>query len=443
MSGHLPLEQTGERLRSQGLCSAAMSPCGNSKTGEMIAPGCPYAIRAPSTLRRTWLESIHAHPPLALALLLSGCSSGNQHGTTETAHARQEGESARLTSYLDAAYETELATSPEHLTSQGRKEQYDKLDDRSEAALDRTLEWRRKSVADMKSMFDYNLLTDDAKTSYDIWAQELDRAERRKAFRRHTYIFTPGDDHTGLPQFLINFHRVDDKRDMEAYISRLSLLDDALDQLLVRARAAAADGIRPPAFAFAQVIDEVKRVTTGAPFTRGPDAALFADAKAKIASLAKDNKITKEEATSAYRRGVEGVDDGGEAGVRAGRRLARSRQKERVERRPRCGHASRRRELLHGRTLPADDDHDDRGRNPRARPGRGRAPSRRDGSRQGQGRVQGHAGRVLQVHAQRPAVLLSEHGSRTRRAISRSRRNISATCRRSCRSTSACFRRRG
>lgn len=233
--------------------------------------------------------------PLALTLLLSGCSNGN-HGTIDTAHASQNADSARLTSFLDAAYETELAKSPERLTNLGRKEQYDKLDDRREAALDRTLEWRRRSVADMKSMFDYNLLNDDAKTSYDIWAQELDRAERRNAFRRHTYIFTRGADHTGLPQFLINFHRVDDKRDMEAYISRLSLLDDALDELLVRARAAAADGIRPPAFASAQVIDEVQRVTTGAPFTRGPDAPLFADAKAKIASLAKDNKITMQEA---------------------------------------------------------------------------------------------------------------------------------------------------
>src|SRR5947207_1243363 len=176
--------------------------------------------------------------PLALALLLSGCSSDNQDRTTDAAHAKQDDESARLTSYLDAAYETELATSPEHLTNQGRKEQYDKLDDRSEAALDRTLDWRRKSVADMKSMFDYNLLNDDAKTSYDIWGQELDRAERRKAFRRHTYIFTRGADHTALPQFLINFHRVDDKQDMEAYISRLSLLGGALDQVLVRARAA-------------------------------------------------------------------------------------------------------------------------------------------------------------------------------------------------------------
>ena len=114
--------------------------------------------------------------------------------------------------------------------------------------------------------------------------------------------------HTGLPQFLINFHRVDDKRDMEAYIARLSLIDDALDQLLVRAKAAAADGIRPPRSRSTQALDEVKRVTTGAPFTRGPDTALFADAKAKIAALKDGGKITADEAAALTGGRVEGAD---------------------------------------------------------------------------------------------------------------------------------------
>lgn len=235
---------------------------------------------------------------LFIACLLAGCNGSTQEGRNETPQARQAAESARLTSYLDAEYEEELAMSPENLAIQGRKDQYDRLDDHSEAADNRKLEWRRKSVADMKATFDYNLLDDDAKTSYDIWSQELDRAERRKAFRRHPYVFARGGAHTGLPQFLISFHRVDDRRDMDAYISRLSLVDDALDQLLVRARSAAADGIRPPAFAFAQAIDEVKRITTGAPFTRGADAAIFADAKKKIAALKDTGKVTADEAVA-------------------------------------------------------------------------------------------------------------------------------------------------
>jgi uncharacterized protein (DUF885 family) len=58
-----------------------------------------------------------------------------------------------------------------------------------------------------------------------------------------------------------------------------------MDQLLVRAKAAASDGIRMPRFAYDRSLDEIRRVTTGAPFSAGPDSALLADGKAKIAAL--------------------------------------------------------------------------------------------------------------------------------------------------------------
>ncbi len=231
-----------------------------------------------------------------VALALSACG-GNSQPPPEDSSQRTAAD-ARLTEYLNAEFEKELAFSPERLTDLGRKEQYDRLTDRSEAAEDTVLEWRRKSVANMKASFDYASLEGEAKTSYDIWALALERAERRRQFRRHSYLFSRGGDHVGLPQFLINFHRVDTKGDMEAYIARLSLIDDALDQLLVRSKAAAADGIRPPAFAFEQALEELRRVTTGAPFTRGPDTALFADAKAKIAALKDAGTVSADEAAA-------------------------------------------------------------------------------------------------------------------------------------------------
>src|SRR4051794_12074132 len=101
---------------------------------------------------------------LALVIALSGCQAARQSPTPDVATERAT-ETARLTAYLDAEYEKELAMSPESLTSQGRKEQYDKLDDRSETGEDRVLTWRRQSVADMKSSFKYDLLDDDGKTS--------------------------------------------------------------------------------------------------------------------------------------------------------------------------------------------------------------------------------------------------------------------------------------
>ena len=235
---------------------------------------------------------------LLLALFLSACSSGSQPATAAADEEKRAAETARLTKYLDAEYEEELAMSPEELTVQGRKEQYDKLDDRSLAAEDRRLEWRRKSVAEMKASFNYDLLDDDGKTSFDIWSQELDRAEKRKAFLPNFYIFARGGPHTALPQFLLNFHRVDDRRDIEAYISRLSLLDDALDQMVARAKLAADMGVHPPAFAFDQAISEAQRLTTGSPFSRGADSALFADVKTKVRALVDAGKVTAEEGQS-------------------------------------------------------------------------------------------------------------------------------------------------
>jgi uncharacterized protein (DUF885 family) len=203
--------------------------------------------------------------------------------------------SAALTAYLDAEYQEELAESPEEMTRQGIKTRYGELDDRSEAAAEKRLQWRRQSVSDMKARFTPATLNEDARLSYEIWELELKRAEVTAKWRRNRYVFSRSNATTGIPNFLINQHRVDDKADMEAYVARVGLIDDALDQLLVRAKAAQADGIHMPGFTYDQSLDELKRVTTGAPFSAGKDAALFGDAKAKIGRLVTGGKITADE----------------------------------------------------------------------------------------------------------------------------------------------------
>lgn len=229
-----------------------------------------------------------------LALLILAACTEIQPGKAPTSDAVARA-SANLTAYLDAEYQEELAESPEEMTRQGIKTRYGELDDRSEAAADKRLEWRRQSVNDMKAKFTPALLNEDAKLSYEIWELELKRAEVTSKWRRNRYVFSRGNATTGIPNFLINQHRVDEKSDMEAYVARVGLIDDALDQLLVRAKAAQADGIHMPGFTYDQSLDELKRVTTGAPFTNGKDAALFTDAKAKIAKLVTGGKITAEE----------------------------------------------------------------------------------------------------------------------------------------------------
>jgi uncharacterized protein (DUF885 family) len=230
----------------------------------------------------------------AVLALAAACSPAAEKPVAATPEAIAA-ESQKLTAYLDAEYEEELQMSPEELTAQGRKEQYDKLDDYSEAADDARLAWRRQSVEEMKAQINYDLLNEDGKTSYDIWALELDRAEKALPFRRHRYIFVRGGVQTGLPNFMINFHEVSEKSDMEAYVARLKLFDDVLDQTLERAKTAAGENIREPAFAYDQALSEIARVTTGAPFSAGADSALFADAKAKIKELQDAGKVTADE----------------------------------------------------------------------------------------------------------------------------------------------------
>ena len=229
---------------------------------------------------------------VAMAAVLVACAPAAPVGPTAEEIAKA---SADLVAYLDAEYEEELLDSPQELTSQGRKERYGELDDRSEAAAERDLVWRRESVADMKAKFKPEALSEDARLSYEIWELELARAEKSAEFRRHRYIFGRGGAHTGLVNFMVNQHRVDEKSDVEAYTSRVNAIGPTIDVLIDRAKLAAADGIRMPGFGYEQTASEVKRVLTGAPFGPGPDSALFADGKGKIKALGDAGKLKPEE----------------------------------------------------------------------------------------------------------------------------------------------------
>jgi uncharacterized protein (DUF885 family) len=204
-------------------------------------------------------------------------------------------ESQKLTAYLNAEFEEELAMNPMMLTSMGRKELYGQLGDFSEGDAEKQLVWRRESVAGMKAQIDPAKLDDDAKTSWAIWELELARAETRRQWQRHDYIFGFGGPHTGIPNFLITYHKVDEPADVDAYVARIAKLGPALDQYVERTKLAVADGIRTPKFGYERTATEAKNVITGAPFGPGEDSPLFADFKTKIGALKTAGKATPEQ----------------------------------------------------------------------------------------------------------------------------------------------------
>lgn len=220
-------------------------------------------------------------------------------GATATA-ADIERETARLNAWLDAWFEARLDFSPMEKTSLGRKDDYDLIDDMSEAEQDRRHAWSQEQAAELRESFDRDLLTPEGKMSYDLWLFQLEQAEAALPFRRRSYAFHQmGGAHTSLPQFLITMHRVDDESDMEAYIARISGIGRALEQVLERAKLAAAEGVHAPRFAYEAVIAQARAIVSGAPYVAddaAPASPLFADASAKIGVLLDAGAISAERA---------------------------------------------------------------------------------------------------------------------------------------------------
>ena len=214
------------------------------------------------------------------------------------AAATANAEDARLTTFLDAEFAQELKMRPQLATRLGLKENEDKLDDISDAAALKLLEWRRASVARMKAQFDRSRLSPAGQTNYDIWSTELDRAELQYKYRRYqppfySFLYSV---HSQLPNFLINTHTVSDAVDMHAYNARLRAIPAVLDTAIAESRRSDSAGIHAPKFEIQRVIDGSKAIVTGAPFDGGKDSPLWADAKSKVAKLQSSGKVTPAEA---------------------------------------------------------------------------------------------------------------------------------------------------
>mgnify|MGYP005992679551 CR=1 FL=1 len=246
-------------------------------------------------------------PLLGITVLLGACqpaadSVEAKKPTTETSVAQteqsQQTETERLNEWFAAKHEAQLQMSPIWMTFLGRKEMYDQIDDMSEAEEKRQLQWQADNVAELKKNFDYKLLTDEAKLSYDIWVYQYERDAEGEQFRENGYVFTQMQGIQAFAaQCLISFHKVDTEEDMHAYNKRIAGISTAINTLLERAQKRAEKGVRPPRFAYEGVIEQAQNLITGAPFDKqNQDSALWADANRKVNALLEAKTI--EQATA-------------------------------------------------------------------------------------------------------------------------------------------------
>lgn len=205
---------------------------------------------------------------------------------------------AALTRFLDAEFAEFVKTQPQLATRLGIKAGGDKWNDISDAAADAEVAWRQASAARMKAQFDRSRLSPEGQVNYDIWALEAERAVISNANRKYRPPFYSRlrSAHSQLPDFLINTHGVEDLTDLQNYVARLQGMPAVLDLALDRTKASAAAGIHPPKFQIETIISSSEKLTSGAPYGPGPDAALWADVQAKTAALIQSGKLTPEQA---------------------------------------------------------------------------------------------------------------------------------------------------
>ncbi|GGB64239.1 DUF885 domain-containing protein [Blastomonas aquatica] len=232
---------------------------------------------------------------LAIALAAPSAVVFSPAVAAQPAEANQD---AALTAFLDAEFEEAIKQQPQLATRLGRKEGGDQWNDIGDAAADAQLAWRKASVARMKAQFDRAKLSPEAQVNYDIWELEAERAEMQQANRvyRPPFYSRLYSAHSQLPDFLINTHSVADAADLKNYIARLRGIPAVLDVAIERTKASEAAGIRAPKFQIETIIAGSEKLTSGAPFGDGPDAALWADVKAKAEALVAGGKLPRAEA---------------------------------------------------------------------------------------------------------------------------------------------------
>ena len=222
-------------------------------------------------------------------LLLAGCTTQPLTRPMKNSVAMPvdtRAEDARLNAFLDAAFDANVALSPESQTALGLKTGYEKLDDYTDAADVRRMALAERQLADLRVRFAPGRLGPQARLSYRLFETQVERAQRQYPFRSYGFpVSTNGSPAGQIPVFLINQHRIASAADARAYIARIVETERVMREVAQTMRDQAARGIVPPKMVFKPAREDASKVIAGAPFAPGEDSTLLADFRKKVAAL--------------------------------------------------------------------------------------------------------------------------------------------------------------
>lgn len=105
----------------------------------------------------------------------------------------------------------------------------DDLEDYSPAGDSAILDQLSEIHAGLRA-YDRDSLSSDQELSYDVLNWLLETQEAGRAFLYHAYPLNQFDGaQSGLPDFMVNIHQVDDERDARNYLARVEKFERALE----------------------------------------------------------------------------------------------------------------------------------------------------------------------------------------------------------------------
>ena len=216
-------------------------------------------------------------------LALASCKNqqGESYSEAEITEASEE-----LNQYFEEQFEVEVQESPMMQTQLGRKTNYGQWDDFSHLRHADELKEARKRKEYLENI-DPNSLNRETNLSYQLYKRQIDNEIEGYDYRFYDYpVNQMFGYHSSLPAFLINNHRIDSVADAKAYISRLKGFSKAFEQVIGGIKIREQNGIIPPKFVFAKVLEDSQNIIKGKPFEKSENAStLLADFKEKIDKL--------------------------------------------------------------------------------------------------------------------------------------------------------------
>jgi len=200
-----------------------------------------------------------------------------------------------LNHFYEKVFVSFMLDNPELLTMMGIAEQFGyrrhnaHLNDESEAKAERDFAQWRQNLADLKA-YDLGRQTEEQRLSTRVLTWFIESQLEGERFRLHNY---PVNQLFGVqsntPDFLINQHRIADRRGADDYLARLGEVGRKFDQVQEGLVLREQKGIVPPRFVIERVLTEM-RGFAGKPAAENPLCVNFSTKVEALADVSATDK---------------------------------------------------------------------------------------------------------------------------------------------------------